>query len=532
MQAFDALPLNTAGELLRRWAGAKPHAAALKTPGAGITYGEVLRAAQRACAQLQALGVRRADVVAFQLPNWIEAVVLYYAILECGAVAVPILPAMREHDLRYMLGQVNARVFVTPAAWRGTDHLALARRSAGPEVALATIAPRSGGWGVTELLQPAGRGEWSRVVADDPPRVPEGEGLDAVTTMIFTSGTSGRPKAVVYDHRCLAIEGAQMARLDGVGSDDVLFVPASVAHVAGICFAIHMPLSVGCTACLLPEWDPEAARQWMEEQGCTWTAGATPFLQGIVAAATAHGTGRPSRLRVFRCGGASVSPALIRKARALGIDAYRSYGLSEHPTVTGHAGQAPAACVDTDGAVHPHVQVRIVDPADSARTLAPGEAGEVAVKGPDQSRGYLRPEDNQGTQRDGWFLTGDIGRLSAEGHLSITGRKKDIIIRKGENIAARELEDLLLEHPEVSEVAAIGLPDAERGEMVCCVIVSRGPATPSLADCCAWLRGAGLATYKLPERLEYVAALPRNPGGKVLKDALRQRFASPAETRT
>ena len=224
-------------------------------------------------------------------------------------------------------------------------------------------------------------------------------------------------------------------------------------------------------------------------------------------------------------------PALIRQARDLGIDAYRSYGLSEHPTVSGRAGQPDAVCIHTDGIVHRLAEVRIVDPANPQRTLGPGEEGEILTRGPDQSCGYLREIDRAATWIDGWLLTGDLGTLSAGGALSVTGRKKDIIIRKGENISAREIEDLLLEHPAIANAAVVGLPDAERGEMVCCVVVIRRATPPTLQELCRHLLQQGLAAFKQPERLVVLPELPCNPGGKVVKHELRALLAGTPASR-
>ena len=223
----------------------------------------------------------------------------------------------------------------------------------------------------------------------------------------------------------------------------------------------------------------------------------------------------------------SVPPALIRQARALGIDAYRSYGLSEHPTVTGRAGQPDAVCTNADGIVHALIEVRIVDPNDASRVLRPGAEGEILTRGPDLSLAYLRAADTEATRIDGWLLTGDLGTLSAERVLCITGRKKDIIIRKGENISA-EIEDLLADHP-ASPVAVVGVADAERGEMVCCVVVSKGDTPPTLQELCRHLREQGLAVFKQPERLVLLPQLPYNPGGKVRKPALRAMLAGDAD---
>lgn len=523
-------------ERLQHWAKVRPDHPALRTTAGALTFAEMRDAVEEAARALQQSGISAGDVVAFQLPNWIDAFVLYHAILSIDAIALPLLPALRDRDLAYMLHETQARLFITPVVWRGHDHAAMARRVCGPQVRLATCRePHETG----PLLRNLGWGQADVEQADSPAPASRGGTLGspgAVCSMIFTSGTSGRPKAVLYSHQCLAFEGRDMARADGVGADDVLFVPSSIGHVAGLSFGIYMPIHVGATVCLLPEWHAQQGVEFIERAQCTWTAGATPFLQGIVGAAAAHevagagaGAGALASLRVFRCGGASVPPSLIRQARALGIDAYRSFGMSEHPTISGSAGQPEVVCMNADGVVHPLIEICIVDPTDAARVLEPRAEGEILVRGPDTSLGYLRVADTEASRIDGWVLTGDLGTLTADRVLTVTGRKKDVIIRKGEKISAKEIEDLLADHPSIADVAVIGVADAERGEMVCCVAVSREVTAPTLPALCGYLRELGLAAFKLPERLVLMDQLPYNTGGKVLKPALRAMLTGGAE---
>jgi cyclohexanecarboxylate-CoA ligase len=504
-------------EQLAHWSVANPDRQALVAPQGSLSYRHLAARARLLAAELSEMGVGAGDIVAFQLPNVLDAFALYFALVGLDAIVVPILPAMREHELSYMVREARPTLFITLRTWRGVDHVDLVRKSCSPTIRVAVIDEFDGlrivGTG-TRLAEP-----------HDSPVPPTGTGLEAVCSMIFTSGTSGPPKAVMYSHRNLAVEGREMAAVERIGGDDVLFVPPSIAHVSGICFGLYMPLAVGCTVCLMPEWNPEVAIQMIARERCTWTAGATPFLQGIVDAAERDASSVKS-LKVFRCGGASVPPALVRRARELGIDAYRSYGMSEHPTISGRAGQADEDCLYSDGVVHPLIKLIVVDPADPARRLPHGESGELAVRGPDQSLGYLRAQDTEESHFGGWLLTGDIGRLSEQRVVTITGRKKDIIIRKGENIAAKELEDLISELPEVKDVAVVGVPDMERGEMVCCVAVLQPGREMSLSVLCEHLREAGVSTFKLPERLECLQALPYNSGGKVLKNELRKMLTS------
>ena len=521
-QTLEAPQLH---ELLQHWASVRPEHAALKTPTHTLTYAQMLARVGSAATELKALGIGPGDVVAFQLPNWVEAFALYHAVLSIDAIALPLLPALRDRDLAYMLQETHAKLLITPSTWRGVDHSAMARRICSRDTRTAVMRePQENG----PLLREFGQGEVVAQMPADSAAPASLGGLpgrpDAVCSLIFTSGTSGRPKAVLYTHGGLSIEGREMAQADGIGSDDVLFVPPSIGHVSGLSFGIYMALHAGATVCLLPDWNAQRAVELIERERCTWTAGATPFLQGLITEAQSRPWALAS-LRVFRCGGASVPPGLIRQTRALGIDAYRSYGLSEHPTVSGRAGQPDAVCTHADGIVHPLIEIRIVDPNDVNRNLESGSEGEILTRGPDLSLAHLREADTTATRIDGWLLTGDLGTLSAERVLCITGRKKDIIIRKGENISAKEIEDLLGEHPAVADVAVVGVADAERGEMVCCVVVSKGDTPPTLQQLCRHLLQHGLAVFKQPERLVLLPQLPYNPGGKVDKQALRAMLA-------
>jgi cyclohexanecarboxylate-CoA ligase len=275
---------------------------------------------------------------------------------------------------------------------------------------------------------------------------------------------------------------------------------------------------------LVDVWQPEEGAALIERERCTWTCGATPFLQGLVydPAVRKHDI---SSLRVFRCGGADVPPKLIRDAHALGLQAFRSYGSSEHPTVSGIAGDDPDKAATTDGRVHDHVEIRIADLDDERHILPPGEVGEIQTRGPDRFLGYRDAAlDRDALTVDGWLRSGDLGFLDADRYLTIVGRRKDIIIRKGENISAKEIEDVLSEHPAIEQVAVIGLPDQERGEIVTAVCVLKSGASFSFDDMTRHFGGTEIAKQKFPERLEVVGALPMTAAGKIRKSELRERY--------
>jgi cyclohexanecarboxylate-CoA ligase len=302
-----------------------------------------------------------------------------------------------------------------------------------------------------------------------------------------------------------------------------------VAHVGGIQYLISA-LAGGYPLLLLEAFVPDQAVDLFRRHGVTTTGGAPPFYSALVAMARAAAGEDPllPALRTLKGGGAPCPPALYREVRAvLGVQLAHDYGMTEVPMIAVADPLDPDdVLAETDGRVLPFNQVRIIG-ADGA-PLPDGDTGEVQVAGAGVCKGYTdRDETARAFTEDGWFRTGDLGRLRPTGHIEVVGRLKDLIIRKGENIAPQEIEELLAQHPAVAEVAVLGLPDADRGERVCAVVVpSPGRPEPELSELTDWLRTAGLMPQKLPEQLELVDALPRTGLAKVAKNELRTRFAT------
>ncbi len=451
-------------------------------------------------ARLRAAGVRRGDVVCGQLPNWWEAVVLAHALWGMGAVLCPVPVTFRTAELVRILQAGPVAAFVAPGTYRRTDHPAMIRTAAeraGVQVPVLTV--RDG-----EDALAAGSGE------------PELDaGLDDVCVLMFTSGTTGTPKGVLHSHRTLLSDAwsiARLYRLDG----DLVYMPSPVGHVTGLVYGVMMPLLVGGAVVLQAEWDAAAGADLIEAEGCTFCVGATPFLRGLTDVYSDRGM--PSKLAGFACGGADVPPALVRRAEKV-LDAVvaRAYGLTEMPTVTcGGPGDPESVRVDTDGRLTGSSQARLADPVDGV--------GELEVRGPELCLGYLDPAHTAAAfTPDGWFRTGDLASLSDDGAVTIRGRAKDIIVRGGENIAVKEVEDYLLDHPGVADVAVVGVPDEKLGERACAFVVPRaGSAVPSLPELTAFLLTFEIAKHKLPEYLLLAGALPRTESGKVQKFVLRQ----------
>ncbi|APA78292.1 AMP-binding protein [Mycobacterium avium] len=458
------------------------------------------------------------SVVSFMLPNWHEAAVIYLAATLAGMVVNPILPSLRDHDLRFILEDAGAAMVFVPYRYGGHDYPAMLDRvtaamSAAPQV----VVLRGPDTGRT------GRHTPYRCMLGGPPGVLPALDPDAVRMILYTSGTTSRPKGVLHTHNSIHALICQIRDHWAIDPGDTFLVPSPLAHIGGSIYAFECPLLLGTTAVLMDRWDPARAVALMTAHRCTHMAGATPFLQQLLSAAANAGTRLPD-LKVFICGGASVSPSLIRRAAAYFDRAVvtRVYGCTEVPVATVGAPrpQEAAYAADTDG--RPGIaEIKLV-----AHPAAPTGDGEICVRGPQMLRGYRHPEDDtESFDAAGFFRTGDLGRWaladSAGRYLVVTGRAKDVIIRSGENISAKEVEDLLADHPGIAEIAVVGLPDERTGERACAVIVPTPGASPDVASLLALLVSKGVAKFKAPEQVVLWDALPKNDAGKVLKHRIR-----------
>jgi cyclohexanecarboxylate-CoA ligase len=507
---------RTSGSFVAACAEHIPEQMAIVDGDRTIDYGELRDLVGRVGAALQRLGVGRGDVVTFQLPNWWEASVLYHAITWIGAVANPVVPIYRERELRFILQQARPRLLVLPESFRGHDYAAMATTLTAeletahrPEVVLV----RTHEQGASQYRS------FDHLVTHDGAGAPPVDDPDAICLLLYTSGTTADPKGALHSHQTLVYEARSIVRWFELGASDRVFMPSPVTHITGVLYGILTPPMTG-TFCVLQEvWDPATAVDLIEEHECRFMVGATPFLQGLVDEYAARA--RASAIRVFGCGGADVPPELIRRARAV-LDAcvVRMYGSTEFPTsCSGGLDDPVEIAADTDGLPIGPVE-HLIDGPDA------DGVGELLLRGPELFLGYLDSSLNDDAfTPDGFFRTGDFASIAAAtGAVTIHGRKKDIIIRGGENISAKEIEDLLYEHPSVQEVAVVAMPDARMGEKVCAVVVPSGDP-PTLDEFVSYLGRKQLAKQKLPERLELVAELPKTASGKVQKFVLRDLVA-------
>jgi len=478
-----------------------------------ITLGELVSDAEKAAGALQARGIGHGDVVAVQLPGSYEGAVTQVAVSLCGAVLLPVVMIYgpREMDLR--LRRSGAIAVVLPREHRGRPHadVVLGGLSRLPVLKFAVVvgddAPGHGAVGYAGLLgQPGGT---YRQPCPDP---------DDRAVLMYTSGTTAEPKGVQHSHRTLLAEAtSRVYTLGGSGARHLgLFPPG---HMAGLLSLLRL-LLLGTPTVIMQAWDAALAAELIDRHAVTSCGGAPVQLSGLLDQQAA-GTAALGTLREFLTGAAPVPPSLIRRADAAGITAFRSYGSSEHPTVTTGTIADPLdlrAC--TDGGLLAGNQVRLVDAA--GRDVPEGREGEILTRGPELFTGYTEPALNAAAfLPGGWFRTGDIGRIDAGGYLTVTDRLKDIIIRGGENISSKEVEDLLVTHPAIADVAVIPVPDPALGERVCSVVVPRPGFTFDVEAARAHFAAAGAARQKTPEVVVLVDELPRTPSGKVRKDVLR-----------
>ncbi|MFS8199450.1 class I adenylate-forming enzyme family protein [Streptomyces sp. CWNU-52B] len=490
---------RTFWELIERRAALTPDRPVLFQDDRTLTFEELRAGAERTAAGLHAMGVRPSTVVAWQLPTRIETVVLATALTRLGAVQSPVIPFYRDREVAFAVRESKASHFAVPGTWRGFDHTTMAKRIEAP--------------GVFEAYDALPSGDPSTL----PP--PPTSGTD-VRWIYWTSGTTSDPKGVLHTDRSLIAGGACLAHALHLSPEDVGSIAFPFAHIGGPDYLV-MLLLYGFPAVLFEKFALPHALAGFRERGVTVAGGSTAFYSMFLAEQRKQPDTRliPS-LRLLAGGGAPKPPELHHAVvREMGVRLTHGYGMTEVPMITmGSPDDSEEDLATTEGRPPQGMEIRIVD-------------GEVRLRGEAVCRGYLDPAQTAGAfDEDGFLITGDLGHLTGSGHLVLTGRLKDVIIRKGENISAKEIEDLLHRHPAVGDVAVIGLPDAERGERVCAVVETseQPPGTPplTLSALSAHLRAEGLSPHKLPEQLELVDALPRNEAlRKVLKYKLRERYS-------
>lgn len=486
--------------------------------GATYTYSALDHAASCLANWMLAKGIESGDRIAFQLPGWCEFTVIYLACLKIGAVSVPLLPSWREAELVWVLNKCQAKMFFAPALFKQTRPVDLILPLQNQLPQLQQIV------GVDKLAPATSSLSLSQIIADNIPLTTaittHGDELAAV---LFTSGTEGLPKGVMLTHNnILASERAYCARLNLTWLD-VFMMPAPLGHATGFLHGVTAPFLIGARSVLLDIFTPDACLALLEQQRCTCMLGATPFVYDLLNLLEKQ-TADLSALRFFLCGGTTIPKKVARECQQLGIKLLSVYGSTESsPHAVVNLDDPLSRFMHTDGYAAAGVEIKVVN--DARKTLPPGCEGEEASRGPNVFMGYFdEPElTARALDEEGWYYSGDLCRMDEAGYIKITGRKKDIIVRGGENISSREVEDILLQHPKIHDACVVAMPDERLGERSCAYVVLKAPHhSLSLEEVVAFFSRKRVAKYKYPEHIVVIEKLPRTASGKIQKFLLRK----------
>ncbi|HGE5433026.1 TPA: medium-chain fatty-acid--CoA ligase [Escherichia coli] len=486
--------------------------------GASYTYSALDHAASCLANWMLAKGIESGDRIAFQLPGWCEFTVIYLACLKIGAVSVPLLPSWREAELVWVLNKCQAKMFFAPTLFKQTRPVDLILPLQNQLPQLQQIV------GVDKLAPATSSLSLSQIIADNTPLTTaittHGDELAAV---LFTSGTEGLPKGVMLTHNnILASERAYCARLN-LTWQDVFMMPAPLGHATGFLHGVTAPFLIGARSVLLDIFTPDACLALLEQQRCTCMLGATPFVYDLLNVLEKQPADL-SALRFFLCGGTTIPKKVARECQQLGIKLLSVYGSTESsPHAVVNLDDPLSRFMHTDGYAAAGVEIKVVD--DARKTLPPGCEGEEASRGPNVFMGYFdEPElTARALDEEGWYYSGDLCRMDEAGYIKITGRKKDIIVRGGENISSREVEDILLQHPKIHDACVVAMPDERLGERSCAYVVLKAPHhSSSLEEVVAFFSRKRVAKYKYPEHIVVIEKLPRTASGKIQKFLLRK----------
>jgi cyclohexanecarboxylate-CoA ligase/acyl-CoA synthetase len=513
------------------WAGVQPDAVAVSDGYTELTWTQLRGRAYRLAARLRELGIVAGDRVQMQLPSWNEYVVVYLALARVGAVLVPTMPIYRWDEVTYAVNHAEARISVVCGDYRRFDYLAMVRdiRPNCPSLTHVITVRVSDEPG-------AGESRFEDLIGADSDPVPGDDVLgpppdpDAPHCIIYTSGTESRPKGCYHTFNTVSFTVRSLAGgILGMGPGDVMFMPSPITHATGLAMGVTAPLVLGAGTHVMDTWEADAALDRIRAHGCTYAMGATPFVQMTLDAydAARHDI---SSLRIFLSAGAPIPEKLLADWKAAFPECalLPVYGRSEGLLVTACApSDPPEKILGSDGKANAGVTLEIRD--EDGNAVPSGSEGEICHGGPGLMLGYWRDPERTAEAIDsrGFSRSGDLGRVDVDGYLRVTGRIKDLIIRGGTNISAREVEEHLLTHPKVAAAAVVGMPDRVLGERACAFVVPKGPDAPTFEELTTYLKvDRKIAVVKLPERLELLDELPMTATGKIQKFVLRDKLAS------
>src|SRR6478672_6050837 len=523
---------RTITDFLDDAAAGTPDKTAAIDPRRQVTYRELQAETDRCASGLLELGVQSGDVVSFQLPNWIEFLVLHFAATRIGAVSNPLIPIYRDREVGFMVGFAESKVLVVPREFRKFDYPAMVDRLRPTWPALQHVFVVDGQPGdanpswesfmATPWEQRRDPAELAAVRPDP----------NEVTLLMFTSGTTGEPKGVMHTHNTLVAALAPLPERLGIGPESVVHMASTFSHLTGLLYGVRVATQFGATGVYQDVWNNARFVELVDEHKITYTAAATPFLHDTLNAPNLDEHDLSS-LQRFCCMGAPIPPAIVRAAQARfpGLTVVGGWGQTENGLVTlGIPGDPPEIIAERDGYPWPGMPLRVVD-VDGTTVLPAGEAGRLQVRGPFLFVGYARRlEMTRELFFDGFFDTGDLAYVDEKGYLKLSGRTKDVIIRGGENIPVAYVENALYENPKIASVAVIGIPDPRLQERACaCVVLRPGAGEFTFEEMKAFLAEKGVAKQYWPERLEVLPELPSTASGKIQKYKLRQQVAQPDE---
>jgi acyl-CoA synthetase len=492
------------------------------------TVGEVWDMGMRLAGALVQLGIREGDVVAFQLPNWVEAAACLYGLLPMGVVVVPIVHIYGSKEVGHIVRQSGARVLITADRFGRQDYLANLESCVEslPDLEVVIVVSPNGapvpGFGRTVL-------SWPKVIGDaDPIEKTVRVDPDTPVSIGYTSGTTADPKGVIHTHRTLLADLRTWAAFAATDASPPLsvvpktsLIASPLGHITGFISSLR-PMQWGTPLDLIDAWDAGIVLKAMATESTSIGGGATFFLLSLIDHPDFDPEIHVPYMARLVMGGSTVPTEVAARAATLGISVVRAYGSTEHPSATGTVHSDPAEKrIATDGRTYPGSEIRVLD--DEGGEVPRGKPGEIYSRGPELFVGYTDPAlTAEAIDAEGWYATGDIGVLDDEGYLTITDRKKDIIIRGGENVSAAEVEGLILGIDGVTEVAVVSAPDARYGEHGAAIVrLLPGAPTFPLGVVRDHLQASGLARQKWPEDLRFVDEFPRTASGKIQKHVLR-----------
>lgn len=528
---------ETLFDLLSLRAEARPDKVFATDGYRSLTYEELHASALRLAAGFHARGWRAGDTVAVQLPNWVEFIEVVTALSRLGVITVPIMPIYRRDEVSYVVGHAEARAAIIASAFKGFDYLDMYHdvRAEHPDLEILVARPDDATLLAADET-PSGVSTLDSARAPAAPAeadLPAQPSPDDPFVIVYTSGTTSRPKGCVHTFNTYCSGARSLTPAFGYTESDVQFGPSPITHTTGLVTSVLLPLLNGAATHLMAEWEPVRGAAEIAEFGCTQAVTATTFLQMLLEAYDPQ-RDNLSSLRRWVCAGSPIPRAVVERAHDTlpNLKVLSLYGRSENlMTTTCTVTDAPSRALTSDGSALPGHRVAIVD--EQGHEVPRGSEGDIAYRGPSHMIGYLGdPEETEALfTPDGLSRSGDLGVMDEDGFVRVTGRLKDIIIRGGMNISARELEEHLVSHPALSDSAVVGYPDDRLGERVAVFVVARdGRPEPSVEELRTYLTGHGVAIQKTPERVIGVESLPMTATGKVQKHVLRQHAAQSVET--